>query len=86
MSQPAANALIPFSPSMMYAAGTRTPDAIAISSTMLRNRRSSGSRVSGETRRAPAIFATASPPSVRRSTFTVLTVRMSAAVTAAPHR
>ncbi len=81
-SYPAAKALMPFSSSITYTAGTRAPAAMAISSTTLRSRRSSGSRVAGSRRRAPIIPATAAPPPARSiTTLTLLTPKMTATVT-----
>ena len=49
VDQPAANALMPSSSGSTYTSGTGTPEAIAISSTTLRSRRSCGSVVSSGT-------------------------------------
>ncbi len=81
---PAAKALMPRSWSITYACGSRTPDAIAISSTMLRKRRSSASLLAGATARAPSRRATCAPPSARAMMLTMLTTAMIATVTAAP--
>ena len=59
---PAANALMPSSPSSRYTGGTGVPDAIAISSTTFRIFRSSGSVVWGVRGRPPIISATLWPP------------------------
>ena len=58
---------MPRSSYMTNTSGTRTPEAIAISSTTLRSLRSAGSAVSGLTRRAPTMRATATPPCERRA-------------------
>src|SRR3954465_1991124 len=50
---PAANALIPGSSLSKNTGGTGTPEASAISSTTFSSRRSTGSVVSGNTRRPP---------------------------------
>ncbi len=64
-SVPAAKALMPSSSSRTKTGGTGTPDAIAISSTTLRSRRSSGSAVPGSSGRPPRRRAMPSPPEPR---------------------
>ena len=82
--QPAANALMPLSSCITYTSGTRVPEAIAISSTTLRSRRSSGSAVFGATGRAPTICATAAPPLPSRKTLNSETMKIRPAVASAP--
>ena len=66
-SVPAANALIPLSPSITQASGAGRPDAMAISSTTLSRRRSNRSVVAGSTWRPPRSRATTAPPPDRRA-------------------
>ena len=82
--QPAAKELIARSLSITYACGRRTPEAIAISSTMFRKRRSSGSWLPADTARAPSMRATRAPPSARPMMLAMLTTAMIATVSAAP--
>ena len=81
---PAAKALIARSPSITNTAGTRTPDAMDISSTTFIKRCSSRSPECGLTRRAPTIFATAAPPALSFSVCTRLAPRITARVANAP--
>ena len=60
--KPAANAFIPLSSSSTYTSGTGTPEAIAISSTTLRNCRRKGSLTSAGISVPPNSAATRPPP------------------------
>src|SRR5882724_1571409 len=72
---------MPRSPRRTYTWGTETPEAMAISSTTFRSRRSSASRVPRSTRTPPASWATASPPPRIWSTPTSVRMPITASVT-----